>query len=337
MIVVKVPLKITLFGEYAVVFKKPAIAATLPVYMLSKVVPNNDGILYIKSSTLLGKLHMISIDRTALKVVDSYVEEAEVLKFLRYVLKALELCEEEIRPGSRKGFYIEMESPVPAGVGLGTSAAVSVATVSACLATYIGGTEVDRNLIARIAWKTEQEVQGAASPMDTYTITFGGLRYIEPSVPFAEEIKTQQKLPVLVGYVPKKATTAELVNDVKRKGAIVPEVFNAIIDTIGLIVNNAKQAILKNDLEMLGILMNMNHGLLEALNVVSVEHSLIVKALRAVGALGAKTSGAGGGGAFVALARSHSEIPMLSKVAEAFNAKIIASEIGSSGVMIAIS
>mgnify|MGYP001369376624 CR=1 FL=1 len=52
----------------------------------------------------------------------------------------------------------------------------------------------------------------------------------------------------------------------------------------------------------LGDLMNINHGLLSALGVVSVENEKMVAIARDAGALGAKVTGAGFGGAMIALA-----------------------------------
>ena len=52
----------------------------------------------------------------------------------------------------------------------------------------------------------------------------------------------------------------------------------------------------------LGDLMNINHGLLSALGVVSLDNERMVSLARGAGALGAKVTGAGFGGAVIALA-----------------------------------
>ena len=52
----------------------------------------------------------------------------------------------------------------------------------------------------------------------------------------------------------------------------------------------------------LGDLMNLNHGLLSAIGVSTIELDDLVYAARREGALGAKLTGAGGGGCMIALA-----------------------------------
>jgi mevalonate kinase len=327
-----VPLKVTLFGEYAVVFGKPAIASTLPTHIITRVSKGDDkDFIHIKLSNISVPILSASINRASSKVVKTLVYEPEVEKLLQYIIKAIHLCENELKPGALTGFNIEIQSPVPPSIGLGTSAAISVGSVAACLATYMSEERIDKDLIARIAWRTEQIVQGAASPMDTYTITFGGLRYIVPSIPRAEPLLMTKRLPILVSYTLKRYTTAILVNSVKKLTTLTATI-NKIIDTIGAVVEEAKKCILNSDMQLLGMLMNINHGLLDSLGVVSNEHHLIINALRNAGALGAKTSGAGGGGAFIALAKDEVDVITLSRISEALGAKVVSLELGSSGV-----
>jgi len=61
----------------------------------------------------------------------------------------------------------------------------------------------------------------------------------------------------------------------------------------------------KGDYEKLGTLMNINHGLLSAVGVSTKEIELLVHTARENGALGAKLTGAGGGGYIVALCREN--------------------------------
>jgi mevalonate kinase len=333
--IIKVPLKVTLLGEYAVVFGKPAIASTLPVYMIIRVSECSDkSSIRVKLNGISVPIISVSINRDDSKYMRVSVNEGEVEKMLQYIIKAIYLCENELRPGTLMGFDIEIQSPVPPGVGLGTSAATSVGLVAACFAMYMNEKRVDKDLVAKIAWRTEQIVQGAASPMDTYTITFGGLRYIEPLTPRTEPLLIPKKPSLVIGYTLKRFTTADLVSSVKKKMALMPAVISKIIETIGVVVEEAKKSLLSGDIQSLGTLMNLNHGLLDSLGVVSNEHHLIVNTLRNSGALGAKTSGAGGGGAFIALAKSDADAMMLSRVSEALGAKIVSLELGSSGVEI---
>ena len=70
---------------------------------------------------------------------------------------------------------------------------------------------------------------------------------------------------------------------------------------MGNLTNYAKQAILKQDYSKIGELMNINHGFLDVLGVNTLELSRMVYNAREAGAIGSKTTGAGGGGSIIAL------------------------------------
>ena len=61
------------------------------------------------------------------------------------------------------------------------------------------------------------------------------------------------------------------------------------------------QAVRDRDLPALGELMNICHGMLNALQVSTPELERLVAVARASGALGAKLTGGGGGGSIIAL------------------------------------
>jgi mevalonate kinase len=70
------------------------------------------------------------------------------------------------------------------------------------------------------------------------------------------------------------------------------------------IVLRAVDALKENDLEALGELMNINHALLYGIGVSDESLEWLINAARKAGALGAKLTGAGGGGCMIALARN---------------------------------
>ena len=109
-------------------------------------------------------------------------------------------------------------------------------------------------------------------------------------------------LEMVVGYtkIPHdtKSEVAKVQDLKKRYFDLVDPIFQAI----GAISEHAIPLIREQNMEELGRLMNVNHGLLEALGVSSRELDELVYAARgAGGALGAKLTGAGGGGCMVAL------------------------------------
>src|SRR5690606_9653631 len=73
-------------------------------------------------------------------------------------------------------------------------------------------------------------------------------------------------------------------------------------DQIDSLTLRGVQAVQDNDLHTLGELMNICHGMLNALQVSTPELEQLVDIARENGALGAKLTGGGGGGSIVAIA-----------------------------------
>lgn len=335
MISIKIPTKITILGEHAIVYGVPAIASTIPVYIyISGRIINNEIISITLNRGISTSLANISIHRSK-EEIHLHTQPENIKKTLSYILTAINVCENEFNFSKNKGYELVIESPLPVGVGLGTSAAISVGTITLCLAlnNYITkNLDDERAHIAKMAWTVEKIVQSVASPMDTHTIALGGLRYIEPQIPLAHPLDINYHLPLIIGYTNRRSTTAELVHKVRKLGDRHKELFNEILNTVRHIVKDARKALLNSDLETLGELMNINHGILQSLGIVDLAHDTILHALRNAGAIGAKTSGAGGGGAFIALARSNTDVDKLTTVAESLGAKIVATSLCKEGV-----
>lgn len=268
------PSKIYLFGEHAVVYGEPAIACAVELRTCVRVRRSND----ISISSDIGT--------TGLDFeLHPYVSSA-------------------VRKLGSPIVSIEITSEIPVGSGLGSSAAVTVATLEAINIEY--GLSYNKTSIAKMAHEIEKEVQGAASPTDTFVSTFGGV----------VEIPSRKKLDILdcgivigntnKGASPKK--TAKLVKQVAQLKEEYPDSINPIIKTIGSFAGHGKTMVLLKNYSALGKLMNVNHGLLDALGVCTMELSALVYAARNAGAYGAKLTGAGGGGCMVAITDSPEEV-----------------------------
>jgi len=95
-----------------------------------------------------------------------------------------------------------------------------------------------------------------------------------------------------------------------------PARYERLFDEIDALALAGAAAIRKGDHAELGELMNLNHGLLNALQLSTPELEELVHIARRNGALGAKLTGGGGGGSMVALA--HAET--VNAIAEAIEA-----------------
>lgn len=309
MIISEVPLKLTLFGEHAVVYGQPAIAMTISEKMTVKIRSNEKMI--VKSNSL--SIRGIKVDLNDFKL-----ESEDTSKILSYVIGALNYFKE------KKNALIEIESPVDPSVGLGTSAAVIVGIVSAY--SKFLGYELTRADIAKISHDIELSIQGLGSRMDTYTTSIGGLLYFTKDGGY-EILKNNLRL--TSGYIRRIATTRDILKKVKNLKEKNPEVFNDIISTIGKIVDNAKTMIEKENEEELGELMYINHGLLMALGVTYPLVDNLVSTAKNLGIKGCKMSGGGGGGAIICSNDIKAEILLTS-----IGANIINSNKTESGVTI---
>ena len=268
------PGKIYLFGEHAVVYGESALACA--VDMRTHVTAKKSGSIKITS-----KIGTTGLDFRKHAYVSSAIKKLGV-----------------------KDVAVNITSEIPIGSGLGSSAAVTVATLSAINEEYsLGYVKED---IARMGHEIELDVQGAASPTDTFVSTMGGI----------VEIPSRKRLEpmdcgVVIGNTNKGATskkTARLVKQVAVLREEYPEVINPIIKTIGSFTQKGMSLVSEKDYTSLGKLMNINHGLLDALGVGTTELSALVYAARDAGAFGAKITGAGGGGCMVALTDSPGKV-----------------------------
>lgn len=281
------PAKAILFGEHAVVYGKPAIAAAIDRRVTVTLGDSSENRVTIPS---LG--------------VDFRSESSPSGGILDYVGKTLKLYHD----GSPLGIQIEMEIPV--GSGLGSSAALTVALIGA-LDEYHGRESEPEDTAAR-AHRVELEVQGAASPLDTTVSTYGGLVYLD-SQRNVEKVNARLH-DLVIAHLDHSGDTAEMVAGVAELRSRFPDVMDGIMDAVEMITMRAYRALMSNSPEPIGDLMNINQGLLDAMGVSTGELSMMVYEARSAGAAGSKITGAGGGGSIIAYCPDCAE-----DVAEALN------------------
>ena len=191
---------------------------------------------------------------------------------------------------------VYVRSQLPSSSGLGSSAAVTVATLCAINDEF--GLEKTRAEIADLAHQVEMSAQnGRASATDTYVSTFGGMVLVRGNE--KRRLLPPQNFSLVIGNTLVSHSTSEMVGKVAELRKNSPDIANPILDSIAAITMRAMYN-LDNQKE-LGNLMNMNHALLDALGVGHPVLSKLVLAARSAGAHGAKTTGAGGGGCIYAI------------------------------------
>ena len=105
----------------------------------------------------------------------------------------------------------------------------------------------------------------------------------------------------MIGISSEESLTAVTVENVRAARDRNPGIYDRIFEEIGELVVEARKCLEGGQLEELGDLMNINHGLLNGLQLATPELEQLIDAARMGGALGAKLTGGGGGGAMLAL------------------------------------
>lgn len=201
---------------------------------------------------------------------------------------------------AKRSIRIEVFPDVPRGMGLGGSAALAVAIVRALdLHFRLGLSDAEVN---DLAYLSEQNAHGQPSGIDNTLATYGRpLVYRRGTPPLVELLNIPQPLSIVVGMTQSEGLTARTVSNVAEARLRNPRLYEKIFDDIDSLVLQAVSAIQDNDVTTLGDLMNINQGLLNALQVSTPELERLIDAARDAGAAGAKLTGGGGGGAMIAL------------------------------------
>ncbi|KYH40718.1 MAG: mevalonate kinase [Candidatus Bathyarchaeota archaeon B26-2] len=287
------PAKVILFGEHFVVYGEPALVMAVERRVYVSTEPRTDCKIYIRADGI-GASGYYSGE--ALRTFEAEMggrEAQDRLQPIKVVIEhALRLSKKKV------GLNVIVKSAIPVAAGLGSSAAVAVATAAAV--GRVLGLELSREEVYQIAYEAEKVIHGTPSGIDPAISTYGGTliyRRGEGVKPLTLEVE----VPLVIGNTGLSRSTGDLVARVRRLKDRYPSIVEPILSVGGKIVAEAIMALKAGDLEALGNLMDINHGLLSAVGVSSGPLERLVYAARRAGALGAKLTGAGGGGCMVAL------------------------------------
>jgi hydroxymethylglutaryl-CoA reductase len=279
--------KVILLGEHAVVYNSHAIAAPIPLAIQARVHPNKDGI-----NLLIPRWGVEE------KIQKGIEHKYSVYKSLDLILDKLKLSQEDMK--------IEIFPHIPRAAGLGGSASLAVAIIRA-LASHFK-IDITNEEISDLAYESELIAHGSASGIDNTLATYGEfILYRKGNPPFMQKLSIPEPIPIVIGLTGIESLTAKMVADVKKARDQNKKLYDNIFDEINNLVLKSVKAIESNNIQQLGEYMNLNHGLLNALQVSSPELEEIIAISKKNGAIGAKLTGAGGGGAAIALCPENSE------------------------------
>jgi len=275
------PAKIILLGEHAAVYGNPVIAATVNLRTYIDVKKRNDT-----------KFSVTDINRNT-EIFDSIDCKKFIEKF-PVVAESINKVENYIN--QKSGLDIKISSQIPIGKGLGSSASLASAL---CMAT---AGELGHNLtikeVANLSWDVENVVHKKSSGVDPFTVSYGGIiKYTKGN---AEKIKIDEDIDVAIADTGISMNTGKVVTDVFGLKERNEKIFDEWLKTMKIIVEEGLNFLKSNDYENFAELMNINHGMLNAIGVSSIELENVVFELRKF-YKGAKLCGKGRGGIAIGL------------------------------------
>lgn len=279
--------KVILFGEHAVVYGVPALAVGIDRGAWAELGSSPAG----ESSSL----HVRGWDVT----VDSEATEASppLARAFRDVIAATREGQREAGREALGAVSVEAGADLPPGGGLGCSAALGVAVARA-----LDPAASPEAIASRVnAW--ERVFHGNPSGIDAAVASLGGCVLFTRSDagPTIERVRVPSALRLCIGNSGQASSTKSMVEAVARIRERRPEITQKTFDAIHTLVKNARLAIEAGDARAIGQLLDLNQMLLSGLFVSTPEIEHMCATARSAGALGAKLTGAGGGGCVVAL------------------------------------
>ena len=274
------PGKVILFGEHAVVYGQPALAAPVTqVQATATVTPGGDGF-WIEAADL-GRRYRL--------------EDAPAGDPLA---RAAGLVRERAGLDRLLAARLRVTSTIPIASGLGSGAALCTAAVRALAQCF--GLELGPAEISAMVFETEKLLHGTPSGIDNTVVAFGQPVYFVKGQP-PQPLRVAGPFQLLIGDTGQPSPTKLTVGEVRAAFERETERYARLFQAIGDIARQARDAIETGRPDDLGPLMHRNHALLLELGVSSPELDRLVEAAEQAGALGAKLSGGGRGGNMLAL------------------------------------
>jgi mevalonate kinase len=301
-VVTSAPAKIILFGEHFVVYSNSAIVAAINkrISVQAQIIDNSR--INIKSGKKSLSVPVLSKEELITSNDNSLLFLHPIFKCIKHVLSEKDLL--------NVGINLDIDSQIPYGEGLGSSAASCVSTVGALYSLF---SNRDRNKVYETARVMEQNIHTNSSGIDCYVSTFGGIVNFEPSKGF-RNIRPKKKFTFLVGTTGVKHSTGEVVSEVKQFRQRNSSVFKDLSIKANAVCKRAIDSIHDGNEMELGNMLTENHKLLLRLGVSHPKIEKLIEDCLDNGALGAKLTGAGKGGSMIALMPNDRSIEISTKI-----------------------
>ncbi|MDQ3718165.1 MAG: mevalonate kinase [Thermoproteota archaeon] len=299
------PAKVILFGEHFVVYGSPAILAAINkrIFVDANRMIHSENKIVIRSD--IGVAGEYNNNSGEFNALEGGSKAKVILDPLYYAIRQVLLTRNK-RENDNVGIEIGISSRVPAGIGLGSSAASCVATVAALDSLFQKDTS--RQKVCALAIESERLIHKKTSGADCYVSTFGGLiQYYSKSKSFKNIATRRGSLCLVVANTGINHSTSDLVAGVKKFRDKNRLLFKSLLKHANEICLQACAAIELGKCDKIGELMNENQMILQQIGISNQRIDDMIDICSKAGAIGAKITGAGGGGAVIALAASKQE------------------------------
>ncbi|MHA1292342.1 MAG: mevalonate kinase [Promethearchaeota archaeon] len=282
------PGKCILFGEHSVVYGYPAIAMAISLNSICTI------------EKISQKKIIIVLRNYNKKFISSNLNnlKSQLLSQFPQFYRCFEIFKNKFKINF-KNLCITISSSLFPSSGLGSSASISVALISAISQFY--NLNFKKKDISELAFELEKIVHGTPSGIDNTICTYGNLIYYQSGK--FEFLSIPRDLKLLVSYTNIEHNTKEAIERIKLIKKEKPEYSNKLLGKMGLIAENAKEELKKGNLIEIGKLMNENQNYLEKMKVSTDAISEITNIAVETGAFGSKLTGAGLGGCVITLGK----------------------------------
>jgi mevalonate kinase len=276
------PGSLMLMGEYAVLHGKQALVCAINKRITVTLTPRTDK-----------EIHLYTADYGEYRTSLAQLKIAAPYTFVT-------ACLYQYRHQLKLGCDIKIASEFSDQVGLGSSAAVTVATL-ATLEAWLSHLPKQNDLaMIRQARALIRQVQGRASGADVAASVLGGIVAYRAAPLIAEKIPLT--LPLTIVYSGAKTPTREAIKIIQERFSPSPQLFKALCLGIHASAQEALAGLRENNLTRLGKAMNIQQGLMQALGVSTAHLDNLITELRGKPSItGAKISGSGLGDCIIGL------------------------------------
>jgi len=277
--------KVVLLGEHAVVHGVPALAASVGRGASATARPAD-----VPSLCIIDASDHATDKASEPRSIDA---NAELLRAFRALCDATGVCASA-----------EVRIDVPLGAGLGSSASLGVALARALLS--LRGTAFDDEQVVEVASAWERVFHGNPSGVDVAVATYGGCIAFSRSEG-VRRLSLKEPVPLCIGDTGTRSSTRAMVQRVGELLRQHKDDGRGVLDGIRACVCAARDPLMAGNWHDVAAAMNENQRWLGSLGLNTVDSDVLCGVAMSAGALGAKLTGAGGGGCVIALAPGRRE------------------------------